>query len=427
MKRKLITIITLGAIITCVPSANAMDMGSKSVVYATQQALNEAGFNCGTPDGISGQNTQNAIKQYQNDKGLKVDGQISEALLTSLGFSWDNPYGIPVDSFVSRYNESVTYFNDISSQSGDPSINQISYSSIDQNGVVIDDVSELSFGLNTVDTYIGSCILMDRDGTFDVKNLYELSSIAYAMDSSYSSPDDALKGVTDLFEKYSLVRDGFTCNVLNVGESIVFSFTCDNPNPEKVEIEIPQELVEAGATGMGDAVNYLDAHRYAYAKLFMGADEDASLGIDKKREEYIENTAKEKMITSLNSENATAAVQLAVDAINNSVSVVNRIIHSFDNGETMTADEAKKLLVGSIDDLDNGIISLKTMGDNSSSSEIQTNGIKVIEDLQSGYWLVIEGIEGDGELQQDNLNNAVIASDLSSIFDNVSAWFGTVS
>lgn len=427
MKRKLVTIITLGAIIAGVSSVRAMDLGSTTVIRATQQALNEAGFNCGTPDGISGQNTQNAIMQYQTDKGLNVDGQISEILLANLGFSWDNPYGTQVDTFVSRYNESVTHFNDISSQSGDPSINQITYSNIDQNGNVIDGVSEISFGLNTVDTYIGSCTLVDKDGTFDVKNLYELSSIAYALDSAYSSPDDALKGVTDLFEKYTLKRDNFICNVLNVGESIVFSFLCENPNPEIVKVEIPQEMIEAGEIGIGDASNYLENHRYAYVKLIMDADAEVSSSIDKKREEYIENSAKEKMIVSLNSENATAAVQVAVDAINDSVSVVNRLLNSFDNGEEITVDEAKKLLADSIDDLDNGIISLKTMGDNSSISQIQMNGISVIEELQSGYWMIIQELSGDGKIQQDNLNDAVIASDISSSLENVAAWFGTVS
>ena len=427
MKRKTFIMIIAGTILACEISVNAMDLGSINVVRAIQQALNEAGFNCGTPDGISGQNTQNAIKQYQTENGLEVDGQISEALLISLGFSWDNPYGISVDTFITRYNEAATHFNDISSQSGDPSINQISYSEISQTGSAIDEVSEITFGLNTIDTYVGSCTLVDKDGTFDVKNLYEVSSIAYAMCSSYSSPDKALEGITDLFDKYTLSKDGFTCNVLNVGDSIVFSFACENPNPETVEIDIPEEMIEAGESSMGETAKLLEEHRYAYAKLIMGDEDDVSASIEKKRTGYIETTSNQNLITSLNSENATAAVQVAVDVINNSVTVTSTILNSFDNGGTLTKDEARKMLADCIDELDLGIISLQTMGDNSSISEIQANGIAVIEEMQNGYWVIIKCIEGDGELQEEEINNALIKSNLSSTYENVAAWFTTVS
>ena len=57
----------------------------KPTVKAVQQALNDAGYNCGAPDGSAGKKTKAAVTQFQTDKGLEVTGQIDDALLEALG------------------------------------------------------------------------------------------------------------------------------------------------------------------------------------------------------------------------------------------------------------------------------------------------------------------------------------------------------
>lgn len=42
----------------------------KETIKATQTALNAAGYDCGTPDGIAGKGTARAVTNYQTDKGL---------------------------------------------------------------------------------------------------------------------------------------------------------------------------------------------------------------------------------------------------------------------------------------------------------------------------------------------------------------------
>ena len=59
----------------------------KATVKAAQQALNEAGYDCGTPDGVAGKNTKSAISSYQTDKGLTVTGTVTDELLASLGLN----------------------------------------------------------------------------------------------------------------------------------------------------------------------------------------------------------------------------------------------------------------------------------------------------------------------------------------------------
>ncbi len=58
---------------------------SKSVVKSVQKALNELGYDCGKADGIMGSKTKKALKQYQKDNNLDVDGKIGEEVLESLG------------------------------------------------------------------------------------------------------------------------------------------------------------------------------------------------------------------------------------------------------------------------------------------------------------------------------------------------------
>lgn len=45
-------------------------------VMQLQEWLNELGYNCGTPDGKLGGNTDAAVRKFQNDHGLKADGVV---------------------------------------------------------------------------------------------------------------------------------------------------------------------------------------------------------------------------------------------------------------------------------------------------------------------------------------------------------------
>lgn len=225
MKRKLVlNLLAMSAILSFPVSVYAIEVNDASVIFATQNALNKAGFNCGTADGVIGANTSNAITQYQTEKGLEITGKINEQLLISLGFSIDDSFGIDVTSFVARYNESAVYFNNISAESGDALINQIVSENVFSEKGMLDGITTVSFGLNNVGSYVDSCTVQDNDGIYDVKNLYELSSVAYALNTTYSSPADALTGVQKLFEDYKIENDNLTYSILNAGDKVTFSF-----------------------------------------------------------------------------------------------------------------------------------------------------------------------------------------------------------
>lgn len=100
MKKKIVT--TLAVIMSVsftsvVPSSigmplmvEAAETSSESIVTDTetiklvQSLLNCIGYDCGTPDGIAGNNTKNAIMEYQKLKGKDATGNITNELILDL-------------------------------------------------------------------------------------------------------------------------------------------------------------------------------------------------------------------------------------------------------------------------------------------------------------------------------------------------------
>ena len=59
----------------------------QATVKSVQEALNESGYDCGTPDGLFGARTGDAISSYQEKNGLEVSGEIDDVLLSALGLA----------------------------------------------------------------------------------------------------------------------------------------------------------------------------------------------------------------------------------------------------------------------------------------------------------------------------------------------------
>ena len=97
MKRIFVILLTLTMLFgICGVSASGLSkIGSRSdEVRAVQQSLKEKGYYNYTVDGIFGTRTQSAVKSFQRDNGLKVDGVAGEQTLKALGVtSGSNSYG----------------------------------------------------------------------------------------------------------------------------------------------------------------------------------------------------------------------------------------------------------------------------------------------------------------------------------------------
>lgn len=87
--KKLICLVLAVMLALFAVSAFAAEYTDKETVKKVQQALNDAGYDCGTPDGAAGKKTKAAITNYQTDKGLTVTGVIDDELLIALGLAED--------------------------------------------------------------------------------------------------------------------------------------------------------------------------------------------------------------------------------------------------------------------------------------------------------------------------------------------------
>ena len=104
MRKNFIFAVILSAVLSTI-SVHAIDYSSPDVVKWVQQALNDAGYDCGTPDGIAGSRTANAISAYRKDMGLPdgtgIDQELYEFLKIHSGSDTDglqeelkNKYGL---------------------------------------------------------------------------------------------------------------------------------------------------------------------------------------------------------------------------------------------------------------------------------------------------------------------------------------------
>ena len=92
MRRDLWKRFAVIAVVLCVALsgltfASGENYTDRETVVAVQEALNKAGYNCGTPDGIAGSRTAEAISSYQRAHNLAVTGTITDELLAEMGLA----------------------------------------------------------------------------------------------------------------------------------------------------------------------------------------------------------------------------------------------------------------------------------------------------------------------------------------------------
>lgn len=89
MKKRLLFALLSSAAIVSTPTL-ALDYSSSDTVKQVQEALNNAGYDCGVPDGIAGNATASAIAEYRKAKSLKDGSAIDQELCVSLGLETES-------------------------------------------------------------------------------------------------------------------------------------------------------------------------------------------------------------------------------------------------------------------------------------------------------------------------------------------------
>lgn len=85
------------------------EYSDSTTIKVVQQALNSAGYNCGTPDGVAGGKTTEAITKYETDKGITVNGVITDELLNSLNIADEVKAEAEKEAAKAEYDGNYTY------------------------------------------------------------------------------------------------------------------------------------------------------------------------------------------------------------------------------------------------------------------------------------------------------------------------------
>lgn len=190
------------------------DVTDPQSVKIVQEALNREGFNCGTADGIAGNNTKVAIENYQKAHDLEVTGVMSQELLDSLGLTPQILSGLLISEYVQKYNYGVNYCNANSAQSGDPTISEISVSNIGTDITLLDGKTTVSYLLDDRQIAIYGILLSRGDNTYDMPVVYELVSAVYALDTSFLSIEEVIDFCGGFVESHRAATDRMDYSVV---------------------------------------------------------------------------------------------------------------------------------------------------------------------------------------------------------------------
>ena len=80
-----------------------------AIVRTVQQALNDAGFDCGAPDGKAGPKTAEAINAFETANGINVNGVITDELIEKLGVADAITEAAKQEALKNEYSRDYSY------------------------------------------------------------------------------------------------------------------------------------------------------------------------------------------------------------------------------------------------------------------------------------------------------------------------------
>lgn len=213
---------------------------SKDDISHVQTMLNERGYNCGNPDGIIGKNTETAILQYQKDNGLFESGVVDDELLKSLSngttsinsnsVNTTETIGIPISTFIQRYNEAIDYYNAIATRDGYNEAVHITEENLKNEDYMPNGNLKITVNPNTTEkSSVGIInIWTDDRATLD-ENVAtgEIMAMFYAFDDSMEEGSEALELWAQLNEQAQIQKNGITYDNYSFGDMIALKAQYD--------------------------------------------------------------------------------------------------------------------------------------------------------------------------------------------------------
>lgn len=182
-------------------STSDVTITDSSTIKSVQSILNIFGYNCGSADGVMGNQTITAIKNFQKDQGLNTTGEINSELLDYI------LAGIPLNIFSDRYNTAIIYTN--------KAINStLQYCNFDENTEEYCPNNNLTLALNPnviSRKMVGNINVYSKNDFDSDMATGELGAALYAFDISLETPNDAITLLNNIFSSDGeYTADGIT-------------------------------------------------------------------------------------------------------------------------------------------------------------------------------------------------------------------------
>lgn len=184
---------------------SGVEVQDKETVKGVQGVLNYFGYNCGTPDGTVGPQTENAVRAYQRDQGLTETGKITQEVIDRV------LSGIPLTTFNERFNEAIDYWNGQREKTRASIMNEFDFDEETERYCPNGNLT-IYLNPNLQSRKMVGNINIVSEGDFDTDlTMVEISATLYAFNISMEKPDDALNLITNIFEaEGDYLEDGIT-------------------------------------------------------------------------------------------------------------------------------------------------------------------------------------------------------------------------
>ena len=204
-------------ILVCATStiAFAEEINDVHTIKLIQATLNNEGFECGSVDGIVGNQTRDAVEEFQRRKDLEVTGLINEELIDALDITEEMLRGVLYEDFVQRYNEATNILNDISTQTGKPTIQQIEKEDIIDEAFVLDKTTTFQVAADERKISILGVSLYRETNEYDISMVYELVATSYGMDEGFTNVDEAIEFVGKFIDEKSAATERMNYGMWN--------------------------------------------------------------------------------------------------------------------------------------------------------------------------------------------------------------------
>ncbi len=151
--------------------------------------------------------------------------------------------------------------------------------------------------------------------------------------------------------------------------------------------------------------------------------------IDEERDAYFENESRKKMIapSEMTSEVATEIVQIAVDTLTKSINLIDEGRDMTSNGKSVEVSDIVDLILGNLEELDQSIIALDTLGFNESINEIKKEGKQLCVEWRDKWWDAMIGILELEEINQAQFETMILRQNFQESLYDLRDWIPKIS